>query len=56
MTFCSGPFTVETVGENPFLCGYKVWLTSKPEKVWEFANGREMGEFFQQLCSASRTT
>lgn len=49
-----GPFTVETIGENPFLCGYRAWLTLKPEKTWEFASAREMEAFFRQACSQAQ--
>jgi hypothetical protein len=46
-----GPFTVETVGDNPYLCGYRTWLTSKPEKVYEFPNARSLGNFFDRVCA-----
>jgi len=48
----AGPFIVETVGDNPFLCGYKAWLPDHPESVFEFGNARELEEFFQGLCEA----
>lgn len=52
MISMAGPFIVETVGENPFLCGYRTWLPSNPDQVWEFPNARELGNFFEACCAS----
>jgi len=49
----AGPFIVETVHPDWFISPYRVWLPSKPEKVWEFANAREMASFFE-ACAESK--
>lgn len=47
-----GPFIVETVGGNAFLCRYRAWLPDAPEKLYEFKSAREMGNWFEALCAS----
>jgi hypothetical protein len=46
-----GPFTVETLNENPFIdIKYRVWVTGKPEVSHIFNSSRELGNYFEQVC------